>query len=143
MKSIQLTENQIHNVVKLSKNYVEAILNLFVFVIPDKWENIESFNYWPICSSATGVFILDIIKDIFPNQDFSIGLLWLNKGFSSNHNELDFLEIGIPDNCYSLYVKSVPIEGLEDATGHFQKIEVEEVYNEHDYEELAQYRNAD
>lgn len=134
MKTKKLNQQVFINVIKDSKDYATAVLNLYCLVIDDAWEDIESFNSYPQCNKTTASFILNLLTTKFPDDAVAINMLWLQKGFSSFHEDLGDFQVRLPNNCYTLCVDSVKIATIEDFTGAYAQVEVEEAGEEPDYD---------
>lgn len=123
MLRISITKEQIIKCAEDSKYMGDYIVNLHKLVIPDPFEKIVSFNTWPQINAGTSSFILE---QAYKKWDvYTVNCMWLNKGFSSFHNELKDWEVVIPNNCYELYTPE-HVE-LVDMTAGFAKVEVEEI----------------
>lgn len=139
MKTVKLSKETILDIFNHSTNYVEVILGLFKAVTP--WDDIEVFNSYPLVNEATWKFICEEGNSRY-GLDF--GLNWMNKGFSGTKHIKEWT-VQIPNNCYTLNVKSVDSLTLADQTAAYAKIEIEELGSEQDYsyEERAMRANAD
>ena len=69
----------------------EVFLGLYKFVFPE-WDNIESINGYPTISNATSQYIFErfIAFDKIFHPDVMAGGLWMNRGFSIDHNMPDW-----------------------------------------------------
>jgi len=102
----KLPKDKISNIIDNSEDCYMALLNLYKLVIdPIKWEEIESLKPWEVyINRTTGQFILDKMHEKFTKEDnaWTVNSLILNKGFSSNHNEVPDWKVKISKNCYTL-----------------------------------------
>ena len=122
MKKVQLTEGAIQVVLHNSSCSAEYLLGLYKLVITDPWNEIESFNSSPIISRESAIWILNQGATKFDRVD--LNFLWLQKGFSSDGKNLNFLEVNMPDDLYILTPKL--IDNGERT--------VEELFNENEYD---------
>ena len=95
-----LKPERIDEIISESQSISGAIVNLYKEVIDVKWEDILTWNKWPHVNYNTALFILDAMAKKW--DKLTVNMLWLNKGFSSFHDELNDWEVVIPDDAYEL-----------------------------------------
>jgi hypothetical protein len=126
MKKSKLTQERILKVIELAGTISECLRDLYKEILPVKWDDIKIIRVWPQVNRKTGVFILDEMHKKW--DPITCNMLWLNKGFSSSHDELKDWEVAIPDDCYELIgPEGIHIPDLNDFTAGFAKVEVEEI----------------
>ena len=131
MKTVKLERSKIREIVAQSGCISECIVNLYTEVINTPWDDIESFNDWPKCNNTTWCFILDEMKKKW--DPVSSGLMWMNKGFSSFHGELNDFEVFVPKDCVVLVgPKIIESSTVVDMTAGFAQQEVEELSSNFD-----------
>jgi hypothetical protein len=126
MTKKKLPREQITDIIQKAGTVSECIRDLYIAVIDHKWEDILKFHSFPGVNEFTALFILDEMQKKW--DPLTVNMLWLNKGFSSNHTVLKDFQVDIPDDCYEL----IGPEGLHeldlaDFTAGFARVEVEEL----------------
>jgi|BioPla2DNA2_1021312.scaffolds.fasta_scaffold41612_4 hypothetical protein len=107
MKTKNLSEERILEIVGSSKDVYECLLNLYKEVLfPIQWEEIETMKPWGVqINRKTSEFILQEMHNEFTGHDgdpWIVNSLILNKGFSSQYDDLKDWEVRITDDCYTL-----------------------------------------
>jgi len=102
----KLSKEKITEIIDNSDDCYIAMLNLYKEVIsPVRWDNIKSLSPWEVhVNRNTGQFILDKMHEKFTEGDnaWIVNSLVLNKGFSSNHDEIPDWKVKLTNNCYTL-----------------------------------------
>ena len=102
----KLSRERITDIIDNSEDCYMALLNLYKEVIsPIKWDDISSLSPWEVyINRTTGQFILEKMHEKFTEGDnaWTVNSLILNKGFSSNHDEVPDWKVKISKNCYTL-----------------------------------------
>jgi len=75
-----LTKKMIEAIFEAATDPYEVLVKLYRVAIPE-WDNVKTIGSFPQVSKETAIYILDCMKQKFPDGDGL--LLWLNKGFSS------------------------------------------------------------
>lgn len=88
-KKLALPKEVIKKIVKESENSTIATLKLYKYVFDD-WDYIETIAGFPVISKETGIFIMELMVETFPEEKFPGGI-WINKGFSTNDDLDDFI----------------------------------------------------
>ena len=128
-------KNNIINAIKIiqdNDNMASIVLALYKAVIDVDWDDIEVFNSYPQCNKTTAEFILEKCHEKI-NDNWQVNSIWLNNGFSSNHNEVKDFIVQIPKDCFTMKVKSIDKITLDDITGSYAQVGVEELGDEPDY----------
>jgi hypothetical protein len=128
MKKVKLPLSKIAEIVSESDTISDCLTRLYLEVIPDKFEDIIKFNSFPQVNEKTAITIMQEMHKKWDRA--SVNMLWMNKGFSSSHEDLKDFQVRLPGNLYTLYTE------LDDITAGFAKIEVEEFGqdpNEYEY----------
>ena len=122
----KLPKERIIEIVKNAGSISECIRDLYIEVIDDKWEDILKFHAFPGVNQFTAIFILEEMQKRW--DPITVNMLWLNKGFSSNHTVLRDFQVDVPEDCYELVGPQGKHEhDLADFTAGFAKVEVEEL----------------
>lgn len=101
-----LSEKRILEIVGNSKDVYVCLLNLYKEVLPFDWEDIENLKPWGVqINEKTAQFILQEMHNEYTGHDgdpWIVNSLFLNKGFSCQHNDLKDWEVRITDDCFTL-----------------------------------------
>lgn len=126
MKTVELSQKRIEEIVLQSSCISDCIVNLYLEVLKAEWDDIEFIEVWPQCNRTTALFIIDQMKTRW--DAVSSGLMWMNKGFSSSSDTAGDFQVIIPDNCFTLkQVKSVDHSTIVDMTASYAQQEIEEM----------------
>ena len=86
---VSLTKEKIDDIFSNSDNQSDVIIKLYKALYPNRWDDIEKLNSFPVCSDNMGQYIfkkfIDFDKKYHP--DVINGGAWLNSGFSTLDNE--------------------------------------------------------
>ena len=77
---------KIDEIAKKSNNYVELVVNLYLYAV-DKFESAQSIIGYPIISMNTFSYIAAHVKW---DEKASFNMLWLQKGFTVVNDMEDF-----------------------------------------------------
>lgn len=122
MNRVFISKGSIEMMIHNSDSMTEFLIKLYCAVITVDWDTIKTFNDYPRVNNATATWILSKAAEKYDQG--TVSMVWLNKGFSSNHEDLEDFYIGIPDNLYTLK----PLYDKSDRG-------IEEYFNESDYDE--------
>ena len=99
---ITLVPDKINLFFEDKDDQAEVFLSIYRYVFPD-WDNIESISGYPTVSNNTSQFLFErfIAFDRIFHPDVISGGLWMNRGFSIDHN-LDDWKVSL-DECQITY----------------------------------------
>jgi len=103
-----LSRETIRSIVTDAESAPEALLNLYKEVLkPIDWDTIENILPWKIqINGTTGLCILNDMHSKFSKElgkdPWEVTSLILNKGFSSQHSDVNDWEVRIMDDCITL-----------------------------------------
>jgi hypothetical protein len=101
---MDLTKERIVKIANDSSDIYECLLNLYKEVLPVEWDKIDSLKPWGVqVNQSTSMFILAQMHRRFTTEDaWPVNSLILNKGFSSQHEDLKDWEVRITEDAFTL-----------------------------------------
>lgn len=104
-----LSKEKIIEIVERAENPAHCMMLLYEEVLsPIRWEDCEHIRPWEIHTNrTTSLFILNKMHKAFSKagDEWPVNAVYLNKGFSSSHDEVGDFMVRITDNAYDLIPK--------------------------------------
>lgn len=87
----ELTKETVQNIFRKSEDPIDAVKNLYSYVLGIDWDSIDRVEGWPKVSQNTALMIMSLAGSRW--DPIAVNMLWLNRGFSTDKSIKDNIVI--------------------------------------------------